>query len=1321
MQVTPVRPTGSFFQHIRQALPACMSWTRVQGAFSSLAGCFRSKPVPLTERQVTPLKEMRAQLFSEGLVEKVCSGGILKQIQHNRFEFTEYNSAPRYFEDANAFTEYLKSMVSEISFWRIELGGTDRVFYKYWDEVEGSFESYATKNALYYALSKDAGGAFKVIDKSSDTTTYVRNRSGYFTLAFQEFESEALFLETMQREKKRRAFLLKCLAGVATGAAVGAGAYAYYSHRQTEEQINVVVLPHLMAQAVSRTTFVPLGVLPNITLIEEIPYQSPTWIISDLFGSAMNGAVVSADSLPKGMRLINQPMRVVNSVSSGGVNNHWLAKNKDHYLYFGLLYVRNPIPAHILDIIDISDPLNLFTINRQFLETPFDSPFVLNDISLQGNYSYIVTLLEYQADLIIADVSDPLNFKVISKTIFDTGGQTSKVVIATLNDICYISAQQYLLAYDVKNPLSPRRIAQLTLPGTSAPYKIATSGNDCIILYDNQHTVVYLIDSTSVTISSSITLSDFYPAGMSPLFASTKTHVFIASSQNLLIYDITQRKNPSLVSTIPLPIEIMDGNLILNNDLCYISTNGVYLVVDIATISNPFVVNTAFSDVPNSGKDSFIHQDYCFLTTDQGLSITPRGNTLTLLGTPPGGTQGNYLITLTATDKQSRTAKATLNLFINPAITVQAIIPNQFAVIGSNFNFFIGSNTFKHINNNVLTYYVDSIPDWLRFNTISGSFSGTPGLNDAGMKKIRVFAKDGNGASANTDFDLRVVHGPTLNNPIAEQIAKIGIPFSFTFPADTFIDKDGDTLEYSVTNSGTPLPNWLTFDANLRKFYGIPKPSDAGRLQLIITARAPHGLIANTIASINVVYGPSFNQPIKGQIARVGFPFSYMFPSETFIDLDGIPLTYTAMKNSSEPLPHWLFQFSSVMRTFSGFPTSTDIGRVPIKLVAQDLNRLTAETQFQIDVLYGPSVNRLISNQVVRINDFFTYTFPEDAFADKDGETLEYAATNNGLPLPSWLHFDRDKRTFSGTPSENDLGTVQVVVHAKDSHGLVAETNFQIQAVLPTSLVLLNPIANQIALVGQVFKFHVPSNTFVVPPGLIVLYSAKLKDGSSLPTWLTFVNETFLGKPGRGDTDTFSDRILEVALTASAGSGISTHVFDIDVSGDSYVLLVIKIVGPIFTSLGVLYAIYQKRSKVLNRWNKKKFLRPTEQAIIGQPFSRTFSVPGKQVKAVMVRHKGKQLAQNGQLPYGFRHNQYTNAIESDRVPDPGIYKVLTIQVIGEADKILEQFNLNITNQLQEVVIEAKVRPPKKKKKQGGVTVQMDEISTGLMLADSDYD
>ena len=54
----------------------------------------------------------------------------------------------------------------------------------------------------------------------------------------------------------------------------------------------------------------------------------------------------------------------------------------------------------------------------------------------------------------------------------------------------------------------------------------------------------------------------------------------------------------------------------------------------------------------------------------------------------------------------------------------------------------------------------------------------------------------------------------------------------------------------------------------------------------------------------------------------------------------------------------------------------------------------------------------------------FTYVVP--AALDPDSWTLSYAATQGqgGNPLPRWLSFDADARSFSGTPLKSRRGHV---------------------------------------------------------------------------------------------------------------------------------------------------------------------------------------------------------------------------------------------------------------------------------------------------------
>ncbi|MEM8783495.1 MAG: putative Ig domain-containing protein, partial [Planctomycetota bacterium] len=135
---------------------------------------------------------------------------------------------------------------------------------------------------------------------------------------------------------------------------------------------------------------------------------------------------------------------------------------------------------------------------------------------------------------------------------------------------------------------------------------------------------------------------------------------------------------------------------------------------------------------------------------------------------------------------------------------------------------------------------------------------------------------------------------------------------------------------------------------------------------------------------------------------------------------------YTITKN-----PDGTFTVADSVADRDGTDTLTDVERF----------RFADQTFYTNDEDFNdaPTVENTLADQTATADSPFTYQVPADAFADADaihGDTLTYTATlANGDPLPAWLSFDDTTRTFSGTPDNGDVGSIDLRVTATDGSG----------------------------------------------------------------------------------------------------------------------------------------------------------------------------------------------------------------------------------------------------------------------------------------------
>jgi len=167
----------------------------------------------------------------------------------------------------------------------------------------------------------------------------------------------------------------------------------------------------------------------------------------------------------------------------------------------------------------------------------------------------------------------------------------------------------------------------------------------------------------------------------------------------------------------------------------------------------------------------------------------------------------------------------------------------------------------------------------------------------------------------------------------------------------------------------------------------------------------------------------------------------------------------------------------------------------------------------------------------------FSYAISPTAFTDSDpGDLLTYIATQaSGQPLPAWLTFDAATRAFSGLPSALDMGSLTLKVVATDTRGATASATFG----LTVSAGRVQPpvMTAQAATEDLGWNFVVPAFTDSVA-GETLSYTARLADGNSLPSWLSFdpTTRTFSGTPLNGDVGGLT---LKVTATDSTGAKAS--------------------------------------------------------------------------------------------------------------------------------------------------------------------------------------
>ena len=380
-----------------------------------------------------------------------------------------------------------------------------------------------------------------------------------------------------------------------------------------------------------------------------------------------------------------------------------------------------------------------------------------------------------------------------------------------------------------------------------------------------------------------------------------------------------------------------------------------------------------------------------------------------------------------------------LTLYAIPAETFGNDLDRDGDVIFYSFTQMLGQLEFRYLSPDftveALSDNNTALPEWLHFDAETMTFSGTAPADWTGPIEVAVFLRDpSNGATYPFRFKFGVGQFEAGAEPVSveEDVMEgfaIREPFakSFEFGADSL---GTDVTVVATLADGSPLPEWLAFDADTLTFTGTP----------------PEGAMAFDAAIVFTLAGEgdpvTFTETVAIDPATIAVGIGYDSDIALFDIASG---SWNVSLASSRPLPDWLtFDYDTMTLSRSGFAPDEDapIARVQITWVPDAEKQLDEDSwltttrgftlEFVLDPAdeIDPAINALLQN-----DPFFA---AQGLFALDLGSAAGIATSReSGAPLNSWLGFDAETLEYAGMPVSEWVGAVPIRMDiAGDGSGL---------------------------------------------------------------------------------------------------------------------------------------------------------------------------------------------------------------------------------------------------------------------------------------------
>ena len=152
---------------------------------------------------------------------------------------------------------------------------------------------------------------------------------------------------------------------------------------------------------------------------------------------------------------------------------------------------------------------------------------------------------------------------------------------------------------------------------------------------------------------------------------------------------------------------------------------------------------------------------------------------------------------------------------------------------------------------------------------------------------------------------------------------------------------------------------------------------------------------------------------------------------------DNNPVTYSILLEGNVVQTNYNSGSAGTWRKLGPFSATINDGNIKVRSTTIEANFSGVEIWRAGQPVSPPTITNPLVDQIATVDTPFSYTFLANTFTpSQPGNTLSYSASlDNGTNLPSWLTFNPATRTFSGTPNNTNVGTLNISVTASETTG----------------------------------------------------------------------------------------------------------------------------------------------------------------------------------------------------------------------------------------------------------------------------------------------